>query len=185
MSLQAKKEGLLRLIGTALIIISFFPAIIFDLYVLLNTNSFIFDILTVVLWILIVVCFKLEIDAIVDNVEKIIMPLLIYSLIMITAGAALSRGALASVSFIFLSISNVLFILCWQFSLSIYKKEKLAYLITGFGYIVITLLLRINALTTYLCCFAGPIPFILFIIGFSLIIVAEYSMKKKGLLNYI
>lgn len=178
MSLQAKKEGFLRLIGTILIIGGVALSIILDFYVLNKAPTYIFEILTIVLWLFIMVSFKLEIEDIVDNMEKIMMPLLIYSIVVITFGASLSNNSINSIVFIFSTLSSVLSLICWHFSLSIYKKEKKAFLITGIGYIIISLIIRLVIILTL-------VPFFIFVAGFVLIIYAENSMKKKGLLNYI
>jgi len=178
MSLQAKKEGILRIIGMILIIISFPITIWFDFHAIPNVLTYIFEILTIILWLFIVLCFKLEVEAIIGNMERIFMPLLIYSIIMITSGATVTVDLVQSVSFIFIVVSSVMCLLCWHFSLSIYKREKKAYIGTGITFIIFTLLFRMQVLLML-------IPLILFIAGFSLIILAEYTMKKKGMLNYI
>ncbi len=185
MGLQASIERDLRIIGSLLIIISFGITIILDFSILNNIITFIFDILTIMIWFFIVISFKLEVEVIVEKVEKIIMPVLVYTIAMVTAGAASTTNSLFSVAFIFITISNIFCLLCWHFSLSIYKKEKIAFFVTGILYILITLILR-------LLLIVSPIPLTIFIvsllsfsIGFLLIIYAEYNMKKKGLLNYI
>ncbi len=185
MSIQAKKEGIVRLAGTVILLIGLFPAILFDYYIVNSIIAFYLDVIVTFCWFGVIICFKLEIEQVIDNITQIIMPLCILSLILITFGATLSINVLTPVSFIFLVISNVFLVLCWQFSLSIYKKEKLVYIITGLGYIVITLIFRMSTLLYNPCCGGGLLPLIIIIIGFTLIILAEYSMKRKGLLNYI
>ena len=178
MGLQASKERNLRILGSFLIVVGFLVTIFLDFSVLNNIFAFIFDILTILIWLFIVISFKLEVEVIVEHSEKLIMPIIIYSIAMITAGAASSNNNLVAVSFILLIVSNIFCLLSWHFSLSIYKKEKKVFLITSIGYIIITIIIRMIILWNL-------IPFLLFLIGFILIIYSENNMRKKGLLNYI
>ena len=122
MGLQASKERNLRILGSFLIVVGFLVTIFLDFSVLNNIFAFIFDILTILIWLFIVISFKLEVEVIVEHSEKLIMPIIIYSIAMITAGAASSNNNLVAVSFILLIVSNIFCLLSWHFSLSIYKK---------------------------------------------------------------
>jgi hypothetical protein len=89
------------------------------------------------------------------------------------------------IKFVLIVSSNLLLIICWHFSLSIYKKKKLIFIFSGTGYCIITFILWLANFVSYSFLVFILIPLVLVLIGILLIVVAELSMKKKGLLNYI
>jgi hypothetical protein len=73
-----------------------------------------------------------------------------------------------------------LLISCWHTSLSIYKKNKLIFIIGGFSSLVLIMLLWSSLKHVFIIGLSLTQLF-----GLLLIILAELIMKKKGLLNYI
>ena len=104
---------------------------------------------------------------------------------MIIIGVILRPNGESILSFIVITISNLFVISCWHFSFSIYKKEKILFIITGLGYILTTVSFKIYSLNTQLGLYIGSIPLFCVILGMCIILIAEARMKKKGLLNYI
>ncbi len=180
-SIKGKKEGLLRVLGMVLILISILASIIFDFF-LLALITFVLTIIVLIPWFVLIVLLKLEKDFFVDNMAKLFIGLGIYSAIIIIMG--LIMGLSAVLLFITAMISNILIIFCWHFALSIFKKEKLIFLISGIGYCALTAIFRV-LLFIKLNLLLGIVPLLLVGLGIILILIAEMRMKKKGLLNYV
>jgi len=180
-SIKGKKEGLLRVLGMVLILISVLASIIFDFF-LLDLIAYVITIIVLIPWFLLIVVLKLEKDFFVDNMSKLFIGLGIYSAIIIIIGSII--GLSATLLFIVAIISNILIIFCWHFALSIFKKEKIIFLIGGIGYSVLTAMFRV-LLFIELNLLLGIAPLLLLALGIILIIIAEMRMKKKGLLNYV
>lgn len=180
-SIKGKKEGLLRVLGMVLILISVLASIIFDFF-LLDLIAYVLTIIVLIPWFLLIVVLKLEKDFFVENMSKLFIGLGIYSAIIIIIGSII--GLSATLFFIVAIISNILIIFCWHFALSIFKKEKIIFLIGGIGYCVLTAMFRV-LLFIGLNLFLGIAPLLLVALGIILIIIAEMRMKKKGLLNYV
>ncbi len=180
-SIKGKKEGLLRVLGMVLILISVVASIIFDFF-LLNLTIYVLIMIVFIPWFILIVLLKLEKDFFVDNMSKLFIGLGIYSAIIIIIGTIISIYGM--LLFIAVIISNILIILCWHFALSIFKKEKLIFLIGGIGYCILTAIFRV-ILFIALNLILGIAPLLLVALGICLIIIAEMRMKKKGLLNYV
>lgn len=180
-SIKGKKEGLLRVLGMVLILISVLASIIFDFF-LLALITFVLTIIVLIPWFVLIVLLKLEKDFFVDNMTKLFIGLGIYSAIIIIVGSIM--GLSAELLFIMAIISNILIMFCWHFALSIFKKEKLIFLIGGIGYCILTAMFRV-LLFIALNLLLGIAPLLLVALGIILIIIAEMRMKKKGLLNYV
>ena len=179
--IKGKKEGLLRVLGMVLILISVVASIIFDFF-LLNLTIYVLIMIVFIPWFILIVLLKLEKDFFVDNMSKLFIGLGIYSAIIIIIGTIISIYGM--LLFIAVIISNILIILCWHFALSIFKKEKLIFLIGGIGYCILTAIFRV-ILFIELNLILGIAPLLLVALGICLIIIAEMRMKKKGLLNYV
>ncbi len=185
MSIQAKKEGLMRVCGMVFILFGVIISIILDVFVLNDGVLFSFILLITISWFFLIIFLKLEKDIFVDNALIISIILVIISTIFIIVGSFISSSESIAVSFIFLSISNVLIITSWHFAISIYKKEKIFFTLGGISYCILTLIFRISSLIAQIGWLLGITPLLLVIVGICLIIIAETIMKKKGLLNYI
>ncbi|MFX1337440.1 MAG: hypothetical protein ACFFDK_02395 [Promethearchaeota archaeon] len=180
-SIKGKKEGLLRVLGMVLILISVLATIIFDFF-LLDLTTYILAIVVFMAWFVLIVLLKLEKDFFVDNASKFFVGLGIFSAIIIII--AWMIGVSALLLFIMVIFSDILIIFCWHFALTIFKKKKVVFLIGGIGYCIITALFRVLSFIA-LNLILGAAPLLLVILGICLIILAEFRMKKKGLLNYV
>ena len=186
MSILAKKEGVLRLIGTSIILVGMLLSLIFDFFLLKqNVPSYFFIIITLIPIISSVVCLKLELNIFRNNLKKFVFLNICYLTLMIIIGIFLRPNDEFILPLIIIIISNVLIILCWHFSFSIYKKEKVIFIISGLGYILTTAIFKMYSIISQLGLYMSLIPFILIIFGICDIIIVETRMKKKGLLNYI
>jgi hypothetical protein len=180
-SIKGKKEGLLRVFGMVLILISVLTSIIFDFF-LLNLTIYVLTLVVFSAWFILIVLLKLEKDFFVDNASKFFVGLAIFSAIIIII--VLMAGLSASLTFIMIIISNILIIFCWHYALTIFKKEKLVFLIGGIGYCIISAIFRVLMFIA-LNLILGAAPLLLVVLGIFLIIIAEMRMIKKGLLNYV
>ena len=175
MSIEAKKEGILRLIGSVLILISLFPTVFLDILILNCPIVTYIIISTISPWMLLFILAKLEKEIVVEYFLYYVIFALVFTGGLILIGLNACIGTDFRIYFILITISYVLLLFCWHYALSIYKKEKIIFIISGIGYVI----LRIPLFMWQL------IEIIIFIVGFCLIIIAERKMKKKGMLNYI
>ncbi len=185
-SIKGKREGLMRILGTVLILFGLIASIISDFFILLSsTTLYILTLLIFIPWFILIVLLKLEKDFFVENMLKLFFILAIYSVTIIIIGSVISSSETITLLFVVLTISNILIIFCWHFALSIYKKEKLIFLLGGIGYCILMVIFGIGYLIAYFGWFLGLSPLLSVILGICAIIIAEIIMKKKGLLNYI
>jgi len=183
MSIQGKKEGICRLIGTTLIFISLVLSIIFNYFILNNLLLYLFLILIGIPPFILSVFLKLEQDFIVKNSSKIFLTIVTINISLIITAVFFSSFLM--IIFALIISSNLLLVSCWHFSLSLYKKNKLFFIFSGLGYCIINLFLWFTNFILNNLLFVILLPLFLALIGMLLIIVAELCMKKKGLLNYI
>ena len=191
MGFQGKKEGIRRLKGSMMLLLVIFMSIFFDYFILNNPFLYLLFILICIPPFILSIFLKLEQDFIVKHSPKILAIIVIIISLIITI-----VFFIPSLMFLFALVvsSNLLLISCWHFSLSLYKKHRLIFIYSGSGYCIINLFLwfahLILNIFTYSILFyhllaAILLPLLLALIGMLLIVVAELSMKKKGLLNYI
>ncbi len=180
-NIKAKKEALIRVLGTVLILISFLATIVFNFFVF-NLILNIFILLIALPWFLIIILLKLEKDFIVERQLIILILMIVYSVVMLLIGSVLEDFLILLT---FSSVSNILILLCWHYALSIYKKEKLIFLICGIGYCVLTSIFLLPVFISQIGLILGIAPLISLIVGMLFILVAETRMRNKQLLNYI
>ena len=185
MSILAKKEGFFRVLGTIIILIGLILSLILDFFIFNSALYYFIIIITLIPVIFLVICFKLEWSIIRNNTSAFFLILVFYLSLMIIISTLISPNDSYILPFVIIILSNILFLLCWHFSFSIYKKEKKLFIITGSGYILISIFYKLGSLITQLGFYISIIPVFLLIIGMCLIIIVETRMKKKGLLNYI
>lgn len=192
-SIQAKKEGLLRVFGMVIILFGLLFSIILDIFIF-DLTLYVYILLIFVPWFTYIIIIKLEIDFFVEKMMIFMIILTIYSVIILVIGIPLCANESISLIFITTAVSNILIILCWEFALSIYKKKKLIFLIGGFGYCLLTVIFRtlplmekLNEIINLeiLALAISLVPLGLVFLGMCSIIFAELKMKKKGLLNWV
>ena len=183
MSIQGKKEGICRLTGTTLIFISLALSIIFNFFILNNLILYLILILINLPPLILSILLKLELDVITKNSLKFLFTIstIVLSLIIVT----IFFNSFLKIKFVLIVSSNLLLISCWHFSLSIYKKKKIIFIFSGTGYCILIFILWLANFVSYSFLVLILFPLLLVLIGIMLIIIAELSMKKKGLLNYI
>jgi amino acid transporter len=126
---------------------------------------------------------KFEINYIRNNLLKISIIFGILSIFIAIIGIIIDLTT--SILFIVVLLSNFLLLVCWHYSPSIYKKEKVWAVISGVSYAILTIIFILNILFHLFGILTGLIPIILLFLGFFLIFLMELIMKRKGLLNYV
>lgn len=180
---KGKKLSLIRLFGSFLILIGLFSSLFLDFFVLNNWILFLLLILYNLLWLIFSFGLKFEINLLRSNKLKISIILTIVSIILAITGIIFDP--LVSFLFIVIIISNFLLIICWHYSPSIYRKEKIFSLIGGAIYTVFYIIIKLNKLISFFGYLTALIPIMLLFLGIILIFLIEIIMKKKGFLNYV
>ena len=170
----------------ALILFGLLITIILDfIFVLTNLTLYLLILLIIIPWFLLIILLKLEKDFIVDHAIIFFIILCVYAVVIIFLALPFSPNDSTTLIFIMLVISDILLMICWHFAFSIYKKEKLIFILCGIGYLAITPFFRIGPFVLNLAWIILHVPVFLVLFGMLLIIFAEFRMRKKGLLNYI
>ena len=180
-SIKGKKESLIRVLGMILILLGLFVLLILDYYIF-SIIIYLLVILIFIPWFILIVLLKLEKEFFVDNMPKLIVILLCYTIVLIIMGSIINTAE--SIVFIISGISIILIIFCWHYALSIYKKEKLIFLLSGVISSILVFI-KISIAILIIILLLAAISIILIILGIIAVIFAELRMKKKGLLNYV
>ncbi len=184
MSIKGKKEGICRLLGSVLLLISLVLGLLLGLLrlnnLLLSTSLIIISIPPFVLSILL----KFEQDFFVNNAKRFLYLLLIEMIVVNSITFVFYNTSVALTTAI-TSSSIILLIICWHFSLSIYKKNKIIFFICGVSYILVNIPILLDSVSVSHLFIINLILLVIFSLGLLLIISAELTMKKKGWLKYI
>jgi len=184
MSVQGKKEGICRIVGSILILIGLILSIILDYFILNHPLLYLFIILIVVPPFVFSILLKLEQDFIVNNSSKLLL-LLVLESIVLTTFVIIFVDTFLIIKFVMAVSSSLLLICSWHFSLSLYKKNKLIFVIGGLGHLILNIFLWLETFNLDNLFIFNLFPLGFTLLGLLLIIVAELKKKKKGLLNYI
>jgi hypothetical protein len=181
MVIKAKGRTILRLIGAIFILIGLITSIFFNNIFLISFISYLMVVLITLPWFLFSTFLKLEIDLFTNNIKKVLMVLIIYSIIIVFLSSI--QGFSVSLIIIYDSFTLLLLITCWHFSLSIYKREKLAFFFSGLAYIINIIILSSQLILLNHPIFVLDVAFVCF--GMISVIIIEFNLRKKGLLTYI
>ncbi|MHA2325719.1 MAG: hypothetical protein ACXACB_09980, partial [Promethearchaeota archaeon] len=100
-------------------------------------------------------------------------------------GLVISIAGNLYLQFIVISGYNVLLLITWYVSLSLYKKKKAWFIIGSILSVLLTLLIKTNFVTDRMGLNLLITHTVLVLIGFSSIMIIEIRMIKKGQLNYV
>ncbi|MFX0074381.1 MAG: hypothetical protein ACFE96_02990 [Candidatus Hermodarchaeota archaeon] len=181
MSIRGKKEGFFRILGSFLILMSLILSVLFKLLAINNLLVFLLLNLLVLPLFLLSVLLKLEQDFFVKKWITILLFLAVVDVI-INIVVFFSYNLSLFIKFVLFECSDLLLIICWHDSLSLYKKRKIVFALSGFFSFVLNCIIWFS-LGNIIFIFVFLMPTL--ILGILLIIIAELRMRKKGLLNYI
>jgi len=184
MSIKGKKEGIYRLLGSILLLISFVLALLLEFLTLNNPLLSITLILITVPPFVLSILLKLEQDFFVNNAKNILYLFIIENIVLNSLIIAFYSASIA-LNAVITSGSYILLLICWHFSLSIYKRNKIIFFICGFSYFIIQFLTLLSSFSVSQSFIINLILIIIVCFGLTLIISAELIMKKKGWLKYI
>jgi hypothetical protein len=128
---------------------------------------------------------KLELNFIRENFLRsfIIICVFIITIFLVSLDYILRKAL--HVDYIFILCSNILIIISWHYSISIYKKKKLIFIFGFILYVFITFFLRLRKLIDQIGLIMSLLPLILIISGVTVILLTEISMIRRGLLKFI
>jgi len=184
MSIKGKKEGIYRLLGSILLLISLILAMVLEFLIFNNPLLSITLILITVPPFVLSILLKLEQDFFVNNAKNILYLLLIENIVLNSIIIAFYSTSIA-LNAVITSSSNILLLICWHFSLSIYKKNKRIFFICGVSYFIVQFLILLGNISVSHLFIINLILIISVSFGLFLITSAEIIMKKKGWLKYI
>ena len=184
MSIKGKKEGIYRLLGSILLLISFVLGLVLGFLIANNPLLSLTLILIAVPPFVLSILLKLEQDFFVSNAKKCLYLLLIEMIVVNSITFAFYNTSLA-LRTVVTSSSNILLLICWHFSLSIYKRNKKIFFICGVSYLIIQFLILFSSISVSYFFIINLTLMISVSLGLLLITSAELRMKKKGWLKYI
>ena len=184
MSIKGKKESISRLIGSILILISIVLEMCLSFLIINNLLLNLTLILITIPPFIFSILLKVEQDFFVNNANRFFYLLLIEIFAVNSIIFAFYNMSLALTTLI-TSSSIILLIICWHFSLSIYKKNKIIFFICDVSYYFVHFPLLLDSISAPYIFFNNLILLVIISLGLLLIISSELIMKKKGWLKYI
>ena len=184
MSIKGKKEGIYRLLGSIMLLISLILAMFLGFLTPSNPLLSIALILITIPPFVLSVLLKLEQDFFVNNAKRFLFLLLIEN-IAVNSIIIAFYNIFVALATVITSSSIIILLICWHFSLSIYKKNKILFFICGVSYFILQFLILLGSISISHLFIFNLTLLISVSLGLLLIISAELIMKKKGWLNYI
>ncbi|MHA2006847.1 MAG: hypothetical protein ACXABO_04260 [Promethearchaeota archaeon] len=185
MGVIAKREMIYRFIGSGIFLFSLIISLLNDVYSIQDNLIASLVVITSIILFIFLISLKLESEFIRKNY---LLTSIILSIIMIsffTLGLVISIAGNLYLQFIVISGYNVLLLITWYVSLSLYKKKKAWFIIGSILSVLLTLLIKTNFVTDRMGLNLLITHTVLVLIGFSSIMIIEIRMIKKGQLNYV
>ena len=132
MSIHGKKEGIFRILGSFLILLSLILSILFNILAINDLLLYLLFFVVVFPLFLISVLLKLEQDIVVKNSAKFLF-LLVVGIIVINIIIFFYYSKLHIMRFVVTECSDLLLICCWHFSFSIKIFSRISEAILLFG----------------------------------------------------
>ena len=184
MSIKGKTETISRFVGSILILISIVLEMCLSFLIINNLLLNLTLILITVPPFTFSILLKVEHDFFVNHANKFLYLLLIENIVLNSIMFAFYNTSLALTTVIS-SSSTILLIICWHFSLSIYKKNKIIFFICGISYFFVNIPILLDSISVSYLFIINLILLLTVSLGLFLIMAAELIMKKKGWLKYI
>ncbi|MHA1255863.1 MAG: hypothetical protein ACTSPS_09735 [Promethearchaeota archaeon] len=90
-SIKGKKESLIRVLGMILILLGLFTSVIFD-YFIVSITIYLLVILIFIPWFILIVLLKLEKEFFVDNMPKLFVIMICYTVVLIIMGSIINNA---------------------------------------------------------------------------------------------
>lgn len=181
---KAKIKISLRIFGFLLIFLGIVISILLD-FMIFDIIIYFFNLIIIIPFLIFVILTKFENDLLDKNEEIYLVIYTIISSFFFIVSIIIINQLDTILLLLVNIISNYLFIICWNYSLSIYKKKKFLSIINGIFYCLLTGIFKNINIVDILDWFVGFISMILLFIGFFIIIIIEIIMKKQQLLRWI
>jgi len=176
-----------RVAGSVVMLFGLILSLIFSAFLNINISpTFILMITIWLLWLVLSVLLKLEVEFVIDHLKIFAFSSVLYTLGIVTFLMVYNYLYLSDLVLIINVItSNLSLILSWHFSLSIYKKKKIVFVGGFIGYLLLVFYPNYVDLIPKFGILIALLPNLFVILGCLLILITEVCMKKKGYLNYI
>jgi len=184
MKIKGKGYFSVRIVGMIILFCSFAMLFISDLILVKYLFGKLLIILLLIPCILIYLMVKLEISPFSNQKNASYIFLMIYSLCISLLMIVILNFNSQIISTLIRSFDMILILTSWNFSLSIYKRRKIASFLTGIISSITILSSIIICLYRY-CKILSMIIFLQIFIGLFIIFISESLLRKRGLLNYI
>ncbi len=184
MSIKGKWEMSFRVLGMILFLFGIIFNLVLDFYVLRDTLIYLLSVVIIGFQFALILGFKFELEFLTENRLTILIVTIVALINILIIGSILSSMPSTILIFLFLTLSNSLGIISWNFSLSFYKKKKIIFIVGSLAYTSTSIFFRFLILMKTLG-FIGLFPIIFISAGIGTILTAEILLIKKALLKYI
>ena len=181
MSIKAKRRTILRIIGAIIILIGFITALLFNYIFFNDFLTYILIICIIFPWFLFSIFLKLELNFFNIHLKIISIILIIYSTGMIILTVVWNLASVINI--IFISLALLALLICWHFSLSLYKKQKILFLLSGLFNIIVIILC--SSQISILIAVIQILNITIVAAGMLIIIIVEFNLRKNGYMKYI
>jgi len=184
MEIKGKRYFSIRLLGMVILFFSFLLQLIVNIIFLDEMFGKILIFSLIFPWLLFYLSIKFEFSVFTNYKTMLFIFLFIYTLIIITVILLDKIFILHTFYVVFQSLFMIFLLTSWNFSLSIYKKKKIIFFLSG----ILSIILNLVSIAFYFESLLLSISFInsfLILIGIISIILMEKLLKRKGLLVYL
>lgn len=184
MEIKGKRYFSIRLLGMVILFFSFLIQLILNLIFLDDLFGRILIFIIIFPWFCSYLSIKFEFSYITNSKTVVFIFLFIYTLIIIILILLDVISFLSTSYIIFQSLFMILLLTSWNFSLSIYKKKKIIFFLSG----ILCIIINLVSIKYYFKSFFFSISFInsiLILMGIISIFLMEKLLKRKGLLKYL
>jgi hypothetical protein len=185
--IKAKFEYIIRILGMVNLFISLLFSLISDYFMITNLLLYLIYISIVILWFTFFILLKFEIEFIINEIKRYLFLLTFISFIIVILSISLIIMQIDSIQvgyYLSQLISVLMLLLCWNYSLTIIKRKKYIFFLSGLIYSLLTIIFKIIIFNNFRD-FITVFSFFCALSGILFILIAEAIMVKKGLLKYI
>ncbi len=183
--IKSKAENTIRFSGLFLITTAIPLTIVSDIIQIEYILFLLIYIFSVIPWLCFYVAWKLTVNGVIERSQNIQIALLGYSIILFLLPVSFIKihfSRMDYLAWVFQILKVLSLLVCWNFSISIFKKRKVLFLFFGGLYCVLMVLFLLLSLELRVL---SLLSLTLTIIGMCCISLSEYMMFRKGDLKYL